>query len=232
MAGRRIVRGSELVCLGTTSLYGVRPSQYDRIAVPVGTATAEPSAWGAGEKPPEGGTPTGDGTRSVPTTLRWEYLGKTEGIGTVQFGGATVRAIESLLVQSKNGQRVNSVFGEGSNPRLRKLRDAFGEMGLDADEFLRHGTPRLVYGVKLAENVRDYLLGLDKRPRWIGGSGKGAGGGDAAAIVEWWRERWVRKRIERGDVLERIERETLVRPVRHAARVVLPRDVGQGVLFE
>ncbi len=101
-------------------------------------------------------------------------------------------------------------------------------MGLDADEFLRHGTPRLVYGVKLAENVWEYLLGIDQRPRWIGSQG----GASAAAIVEWWRERWVRKRIERAEVLERIERETLMRPVRHGARVVLPRDASQGVLFE
>lgn len=92
----------------------------------------------------------------------------------------------------------------------------------------RRRSRRLVYGVKLAENVWEYLLGFDKRPRWIGSQG----GASAAGIVEWWRERWVRKRIERAEVLERIERETLVRPVRHGARVVLPRDASQGVLFE
>lgn len=149
-------------------------------------------------------------------------------MGTVQFGDATVRAMEVLFARSKNGQRVNSVFGEGVNPRLRKLRDAFGVLGLPADEFLRHGASRLVYGAKLAENVRDYLLGIEKRPRWM----LQGGGASAESIVEWWLERWVRKRVKREDVLARIEEQTLVRPVRHGARVVLPRDAEQGLLFE
>ena len=38
------------------------------------------------------------------------------------------------------------MFGEGVNPRLRKLRDGLKELGLDADELLRHGRPRIVYG--------------------------------------------------------------------------------------
>lgn len=190
-------------------------------------------------------------------------------MGTVQFGDATVRAMEVLVAQSQDGQRVNSVFGEGVNPRLRKLREAFRVLGLPADEFLRHGASRLVYGAKLAEYVREYLLGIEKRPRWIGtravsrrrralampvapegralakpvapggrglakrvtpGASRGEAG--AAAIVEWWLERWVRRRVEREDVLERIAQQTLVRPVRHGARVVLPRDAEQGSLFE
>src|SRR5438552_2479615 len=41
------------------------------------------------------------------------------------------------------------------------------ELGLDADEFLRHGRPRIVYGVALAENMREYLLGREKRVRYL-----------------------------------------------------------------
>lgn len=89
MAGRPICRAADLVFIGTTSLYGQRPSQYDRIAVP-----RDPAA------------PSGPG-------LRYEYLGRTRGIGTFQFGDQTVSDLARLLAQSQRGQQVNSVFGEG-----------------------------------------------------------------------------------------------------------------------
>ncbi len=134
-----------------------------------------------------------------------------------------------LLAQSTGGQRVNSVFGEGVNPRLRKIRDGFNKLGLQADELLNHGAPRLVYGVPLAENMREYLLGLARKAKYI------VPQKDAAApserIVQWWWERWAVKRLERAETLERIAGHTLARPVRHGARVKLPRgEAEQGVL--
>jgi len=46
-------------------------------------------------------------------------------------------------------------------------------------------------------------------------------------------ERWVLKRMMREDVRERIAEQTLVNPIRHAARVELPRaDDDQQLLFE
>ncbi|HXI19895.1 MAG TPA: Druantia anti-phage system protein DruA, partial [Gemmatimonadales bacterium] len=139
MAGRRVVRAADLVFIGTTSLYGERPNQYDRIRVDF-----------------EGR----DGERK---SVRYRCLGRTKGLGTVQYGDDTVAELGRLLAQSRRGQRVNSVFGEGVNPRLRKLRDGLGELGLDADELLTHGSPRVVYGVSLVKNLQRYLLGIDRR---------------------------------------------------------------------
>lgn len=52
------------------------------------------------------------------------------------------------------------------------------------------------------------------------------------SISRWWMERWLHGRIEREDVLERMTRQTLVHPIRHGARVVLPADDSeQGRLF-
>jgi hypothetical protein len=67
-----------------------------------------------------------------------------------------------LLARSK-GQQVNSVFGEGVSPRLRRICDGPNELGLPTDELLHHGNPRLVYRVRLVENVREHLPGIDKR---------------------------------------------------------------------
>ena len=164
MAGRPVSRAADLVFIGTTSLYGQRPSQYDRIRVPVDLESE------------------GDG-------LRYEYLGRTRGIGTFQFGDQTVAEMARLLAQSKRGQQVNSVFGEGVNPRLRKIRDGLDALGLATDDLLNHGGPRLVYGVELARNVRGYLLGMDKSPKYI--LGLKSARQRTAMISEWWaKRRW------------------------------------------
>jgi hypothetical protein len=196
MAGKPIRRPADLVFIGTTSLYGKRPSQYDRIVVP-----RDPAA------------PTGPG-------VRYEYLGKTRGIGTFHFGDQTVTDLALLLSQSKRGQQVNSVFGEGVNPRLRKIRDGLDRLGLPTDELLNHGGPRLVYGVELTENTHAYLLGQDKRPKYILPLKSAAE--MTPLIARWWASRWLLSRISRDDVLERVRRHNFVLPIRHGARVELP----------
>lgn len=204
MAGCPIRRSAHLALLGTTSLYGQRPSQYDRITIP----------WNAGC-----------------TSVRYEFLGRTLGLGTFHFGEQTVAELAVLLAQSRRGQQVNSVFGEGVNPRLRKIRDGLNELRLPSDELLNHGAPRLVYGLSLVRNLRDYLLGIDPQPRYLlpQRNPKAVTG----HIVRWWLERWVLKRIGRDEVLARIAQHRLVHPIEHGARVRLPRrDADQQLLFD
>jgi hypothetical protein len=60
---------------------------------------------------------------------------------------------------------------------------------------------------------------------------------DAKSITEsmcrWWVERWVLNRLTRDDVFQRMAQHTLVHPIRHGARVILPRfDFDQPVLFD
>lgn len=119
---------------------------------------------------------------------------------------------------------------EGANPRLREIRDALSQLGLPQDELLEHGMPRLVYGVELADNTREYLLGRAARLKYRLPARLGA---DATrAICRWWLERWCLPRVRRADVIERVGRQTLVHPIRHAARVVLPAvDRDQRRLF-
>ena len=126
----------------------------------------------------------------------------------------------SLVQQTSNGQRVNSIFGEGVSPKFRKLRDGLGVLGLPVDELLRHGRQRIVYGVPLARNLRQFLLGMDDEPDYLFDLETPKRG--TAAIVQWWSERWLSRRILNDDVLNRVAEHTLVRPVRHGARVVLP----------
>jgi len=96
---------------------------------------------------------------------------------------------------------------------------------------LHHGSPRLVYGVRLVENVREYLLGMEKRPRYLLPQ---RGAADITQeIIRHCRERWLLPRIQREDVLERVAGHNFVHPIRHGARVPLPRaDIEQQVLFD
>src|SRR5260370_38738664 len=67
-----------------------------------------------------------------------------------------------------NGRRrVNSIFGEGVNPLLRKIRDALEFTGLPSDVLLRHGNRRILYGIQLARNFREILLGVSKTPHYM-----------------------------------------------------------------
>ena len=207
MAGRSVVRPSQLVLLGTTSLYGVGSSQYNRLRMP-----AEVVGGCSGEY------------------LEYRYIGKSAAYGTSHFSADTVEALVALVQQTSNGRRVNSIFGEGVSPKFRKVREGLEALGLSGDELLQHGRQRIVYGVPFVRNLREFLVGMDDRPDYLCGFENPER--STAAIVEWWMNRWLSKRIMNDEVLSRVEAHTLVRPIRHGARVVLPHvDGGQESLF-
>ena len=208
MSGRPVVRSSHLAFLGTTSLYGSGSSQYNRLRMPAEALGGIPGKH-----------------------LEYLELGRSEAYGTSHFSAGTVESLVALIQQRRNGQRVNSIFGEGVNPKLRKLREGLGALGLPVDELLQHGRQRIVYGVPLVGNLRNFLIGMDDKPDYL--FDLTAPEQSTSAIVEWWMKRWLSKRIMNNEVLARAEQHTLVRPVRHGARVVLPMsDIGQGYLSE
>ena len=143
MAGKPVIRPANLVFISTTSLYGQRPNQYDRIVIPCRDIVG--------------------GSDDV---IRYKYLGKTEGVGTFHFSEQTVNELSLLVSRKKNGQKVHSIFGEGANPRMRKIRNGLEELGVSSNEFMTHGTPRLVYGVSLISNLSEYVLGISKTPKY------------------------------------------------------------------
>jgi hypothetical protein len=126
---------------------------------------------------------------------------------------------------------VNSIFGEGVSPKLRKIRDGLDALNFPADSLLQHGRQRIVYGVPVVRNLREFLLGMDDKPEYLFDLENPRA--STAAIAQWWKERWLSNRIKSNDVLAMVGEHALVRPVRHGARVVLPAiEDGQGVLFD
>jgi hypothetical protein len=163
--------------------------------------------------------------------LAFLELGRSGSYGTSHFGSATVEALVALVQQSLTGQRVNSIFGEGVSPKLRKIRDGIDRLKLPTDALLMHGRHRIVYGVPLIRNLREYLLGMDKEPDYIFDLSEPTAG--TRAVVSWWMERWLAPRLQNESALSKVAEHSLVRPIRHGARVVLPAEnFGQASLFD
>jgi hypothetical protein len=196
MAGKEIRRNPQLVLLATTSLYGGGSSQYNRLRFPVGELGGEPSE-----------------------VLGFYELGRSEGFGSFHFSKETVRIAQALLGRLESGRKVNSIFGEGVNPLMRKMREALTMVGLPSDILLRHGNKRIIYGVPLAKNFRALLLGLETRAVYY------LPLTDAAAKTEnlsaFWRRRWLSKRVDNEDVLFQVTHHKLTYPVQHGAKVEL-----------
>src|SRR5437762_2841848 len=85
---------------------------------------------------------------------------------------------------------------------------------------LNHSGPRLVYGVELAHNTRAYLLGRERRPRYLLTHKHPAE--TTRRLARWWSARWLLPRLGRADVPERVASHNLIHPIRHGARVVVP----------
>ena len=205
MKGAPVVRAPNLVLLATTSLYGVGSSQYNRIRVPLEAVGGE-----------------------VGATLEYKELGMSRGFGSYQFSTASLDYLETLIPRGHDNRKVNSIFGEGVNPLMRKLRDGLAGVGLPADELLMHGNQRVVYGVPLAENFREVLLGREAKPKyWL--SLKNARE-HSDLLADFWRKRWLVGRITRPGILEAVNKHSLSYPITHGARVQMPED-GAGDLF-
>jgi hypothetical protein len=193
MAGRAILREARLSFVGTTSLYGTGSSQYNRLFLP------ETVMGGSGA-----------------SRIGFHELGRSRSFGTSHFSEETVEALVRLSVLSGELVRVNSLFGEGVSPRLRKVRLGLASLGWPTNELLKHGRERIVYGVPLVRNLRDYSLGIDPEPDYLLDPTLPHA---EQRVATWWFERWGRPRAAQEPVIEAMKQHHTVRPVRHGARV-------------
>jgi hypothetical protein len=198
MAGRAITREVRLSFVGTTSLYGTGSSQYNRLYWPQAVM---------------GGTGT--------ERIGFRELGRSRSYGTSHISDETLESLVRLSETAGSSVRVNSLFGEGVSPRLRKVRIGLGTLGWPANDLLKHGRERILYGVPLVRNLRDYSLGIDGDPDYL----LDLELEDAdSSIGRWWFERWCVQRAKQVHVVEAMRAQRTTRPVRHSARVPLPPD--------
>lgn len=204
MSGKAVQRPAELVLLCTTSLYGSALSQYSRVKIP-----ADAIGGLSGEK------------------VEFQNLGLSEGFGVFHFSRETLRLMNLLVSRSQEYRKVNSIFGEGVNPLMRKIRDALSMLGLPAEVLIKHGNKRVVYGVGLARNFRAALLGLATKPQYIVPQAKAAE--KTEGLAEFWRRRWLLKRLQNDRVLDEVAKHSLVYPIRHGAQVHIPTDPNESL---
>ena len=157
MAGRPVVKEAELRYLTTSSLYGnVGSSQYNRLKL------------------------SGDDHPELKNDIAWQKIGKTRGFGSVHLSNSTVECLRDAGVDFHGARRINSRFGEGTNPRIRQIREGLESLGIESERVLAHSTPRILYGNKLTgENSVD-------------------------AISKAWIRRWLIGRVGRDDLEERL----------------------------
>ena len=173
MAGRLITKPPMLTFLGTTSLYPGHSSQYNRVKLPAGTCDGQV------------------------TVSEYQEFGVSEGYGSPNLSSATEATLEALAGAVREYRNVNFVFGEGQSPKLRQLREGFAALGLNRSNVLNHGTQRIVYGIRLAQNTMRVLLGIDCDARFHVPTSPNA----AENIANFWRRRWLSSRLSHAPAL-------------------------------
>ncbi len=197
--GVGVIRNPQLVLLGTTSLYGTNSSQYNRVKIPCEILGGEKNKY-----------------------IEFKEIGKSEGFGTYHFSETTMELMKVLLGRNKNGRKVNSIFGEGVNPKLRKISDGLGLIKLLPEKLLMHGNSRIVYMVNLAKNFREFLMGFEDKPSYLFSLRDAKKGTEA--LTRYWYKRWLLNRIENQSVIEKVRNNTLSYPITHEARVKIIKD--------
>jgi len=133
-------------------------------------------------------------------------MGITEGYGTVFFSRETTGLFSELLELQDGGKRINHVFGEGTSPRFRLISRGLSMIGIKADAFLKHYSPRIVYSINLAKNTNEFLLGIDSEVDY------GFDINDeedtrqrTQDLIDFWYNRWLVKRLTTIDIEGRLK---------------------------
>ena len=174
LAGRPISRSTDLLVLTTTSLYGIGDRQYDGIKIPQNYI---------------------DGIKH---RCKWKRLKLTEGFRVTHLSDETVVLMRKLCRQTHGVRRVNSVFGEGSSPRVRLIREALLILGIHDGSIMKHGLSRMVYAYEYYPGARDRLTGFASnkdKPKIP----------SARNLSKAWIKKWVIKRVQKEKTINALK---------------------------
>lgn len=175
-----VYKEPKLVFLGTTSLYHSGSSQYNRISIPLA-----------------------DGQNQ----LKYENYGKTLGFGSVHYSEETVEALKELQEYKNDARLINNRFGEGVNPKLRRIRAGLANIGLEkSDHFLNHRSKRIIYGICLGKSTYEFLRGEAENPEYFFDiSSTEAIEEGTRHICEHWANRWLLMRINNQQAIQNVK---------------------------
>lgn len=181
MAGRPITKEPHLAFLGTTSLYTDHSSQYNRVKLPAGTVVGQRVA------------------------VEFQQIGRTEGFGSPNLSAETEQGLAELAEAESGFRNVNFIFGEGQSPKLRLLRQGFAALGLNQTNLLKHGSPRIIYGVPLVSNLSRVLLGIEEQPDYAIDPNSTAAENQ---IGRYWINRWLSSRLDHAPSIEAVAKSS------------------------
>lgn len=179
LKGADVFRPADLVYVGTTSLYYVGSSQYNRLKIPGKVFNSD-------------------------FDVVWKRLGMTIGFGTMHISKATTLSLTEATSDGFN--RINHVFGEGASPKMRLLTMAIRELlestNEDSKDFSKHAMSRIVYGACLAKNTIDYLMGRADKPEYYTDIINYKE--NTQKIIDCWVSRWLKSRLNFSPIYQRI----------------------------
>jgi len=179
LKGENVFRPADLVYIGTTSLYYVGSSQYNRLKIPGSAFDSD-------------------------FDVVWKRLGMTIGFGTMHISKATTLSLTEAT--SDGYHRINHVFGEGASPKMRLLtmsiRELLESTNEDSKDFSKHAMSRIVYGACLAKNTLDYLMGKAEKPEYYTNIENYQEG--TQRVINYWKLRWLRSRLNYEPIYQRI----------------------------
>jgi len=173
IAGRAVVKSADLKLLTTTSLYGVGNNQYTRLSLKRATHP------------------------KLASDVVWKKLRSGRGVSITHITDETVGLMRSLGVAVHGRRRINSVFGEGSSPRMRQVREGLNLIGINDDGLLKQSHGRKVYGCELYDGAREDVLGFSKRTSRKASS-------SIRAISESWLARWLLPRLQKQSLSQEL----------------------------
>lgn len=140
---------------------------------------------------------------SLPGGPRFLRIGTTRGFGHFHLSGEIFEALRGHLEATGHPYASGHRFGMGPNWKLRVVRAALEDIGIDGNSILRHGIEREVYAIPLAQNWQKILLGTNKNVRSLASP--------APDIADFCLNRWMIPRARRDDSYKDFDPESIVR---------------------
>ena len=139
---------------------------------------------------------------SLPGGPRFLRIGTTRGFGHFHLSGEIFEALRGHLEAAGHAYASGHRFGMGPNWKLRVIRAALQDIGIDGNSILKHGIEREVYAIPLARNWQKILLGSNKNVRSLSSP--------AADIADFCLNRWMIPRARRDDSYRDVDPESIV----------------------
>jgi Druantia protein DruA len=132
---------------------------------------------------------------------RWAYrsIGFTGGFGHFHFSDKLFARLLDFL-QGEGHEVRGHQYGEGPNWRIRTIRKALDELGLDGN-LLRHGIKREVFVAPRAMGWRAFLRGESTHLHWIDFP--------LDDLADFWKTRWGVPRSERDETYKEVSRDSM-----------------------